>query len=242
MHAFPTTLPGTQAEVKMWAHEHEIDSAALQQLRNIASLPWVVGVRVMPDVHLGKGATVGSVIAMSQAVAPAAVGVDIGCGMAAVRTSLRLEDLPDDLHPLRLEIEAAVPVGFAGHQHPVDPTSLGMPRNEFRAEGWARFWDAFDDLDPRIQDQAKKAHQQMGSLGGGNHFIEVCSDDDGAIWVMLHSGSRGIGNLLAQAHMTTARTLPHNDGIPDRDLAVFLAGTPETVSYTHLTLPTSDLV
>ncbi|HOA02580.1 MAG TPA: RtcB family protein [Dermatophilaceae bacterium] len=231
MHAFPTTLPGTQAEVKMWAHEHEIDSAALQQLRNIASLPWVVGVRVMPDVHLGKGATVGSVIAMSQAVAPAAVGVDIGCGMAAVRTSLRLEDLPDDLHPLRLEIEAAVPVGFAGHQHPVDPTSLGMPRNEFRAEGWGRFWDAFDDLDPRIQDQAKKAHQQMGSLGGGNHFIEVCSDDDGAIWVMLHSGSRGIGNLLAQAHMTTARGLPHNDGIPDRDLAVFLAGTPEMAAY-----------
>ena len=215
----------------MWAHEHEIDSAALQQLRNIASLPWVVGVRVMPDVHLGKGATVGSVIAMSQAVAPAAVGVDIGCGMAAVRTSLRLEDLPDDLHPLRLEIEAAVPVGFAGHQHPIDPTSLGMPRNEFRAEGWGRFWDAFDDLDPRIQDQAKKAHQQMGSLGGGNHFIEVCSDDDGAIWVMLHSGSRGIGNLLAQAHMTTARTLPHNDGIPDRDLAVFLAGTPEMAAY-----------
>ncbi len=231
MNAFPTTLPGTKAEVKMWVHEHDIEPAALQQLRNIASLPWVVGVRVMPDVHLGKGATVGSVIAMHQAVAPAAVGVDIGCGMAAVRTSLRLADLPDDLHPLRLAIEAAVPVGFAGHQHPLDPTTLGMPRASFPAEGWRRFWDGFDDLDPRIQDQAKKAHQQMGSLGGGNHFIEVCADDEGDIWVMLHSGSRGIGNLLAQAHMQTARALPHNADIPDRDLAVFLDGTPQMAAY-----------
>ena len=233
MNAFPTTLPGTKAEVKMWVHEHDIEPAALQQLRNIASLPWVVGVRVMPDVHLGKGATVGSVIAMHQAVAPAAVGVDIGCGMAAVRTSLRLADLPDDLHPLRLAIEAAVPVGFAGHQHPLDPTTLGMPRANFPAEGWRRFWDGFDDLDPRIQDQAKKAHQQMGSLGGGNHFIEVCADDEGDVWVMLHSVSRGIGNLLAQAHMQTARALPHNADIPDRDLAVFLDGTPQMAAYRH---------
>lgn len=231
MHAFPTTLPGTKAEVKMWAHAHEIEPAAVQQLRNIAELPWVVGVRVMPDVHLGKGATVGSVIAMRQAVAPAAVGVDIGCGMAAVRTGLRAEDLPDDLHPLRLAIEAAIPVGFAGHQHPVDPTALGMPRADFPAEGWRQFWDAFDDLDNRIADQAKKAHQQMGSLGGGNHFIEVCTDDEGAVWIMLHSGSRGIGNLLAQAHMETARALPHNADIPDRDLAVFLDGTPEMAAY-----------
>lgn len=153
----------------------------------------------MPDVHLGKGATVGSVIAMSQAVAPAAVGVDIGCGMAAVRTSLRLEDLPDDLHPLRVAIQGSSP----GRLH--EATSIPLTRRHWvcratvRAEGWARFWEAFDDLDSRIQDQANKAHQQMGSLGGGNHFIEVCSDDDGAIWVMLHSGSRGIGNLLAQA-------------------------------------------
>ncbi len=227
VNAFPTTLPGTRAEVKMWAHEHEIEPAAVQQLRNIAALPWVVGVRVMPDVHLGKGATVGSVIAMSQAIAPAAVGVDIGCGMAAVKTDLRLTDLPDDLHPLRTEIERAVPVGFAGHQHPVDPVRMpGIPLG-----GWDGFWAGFDELDKRVHDQARKASQQLGTLGGGNHFIEVCADDDEAIWVMLHSGSRGIGNLLAQAHMETARALPHNDGIPDRDLAVFLDGTPEMAAY-----------
>ncbi|HOF63781.1 MAG TPA: RtcB family protein, partial [Dermatophilaceae bacterium] len=183
---FPTRLPGSDADVLMWADPAEVEPAALAQLRNIGALPWVVGVRVMPDVHLGKGATVGSVIAMSQAVAPAAVGVDIGCGMAAVRTSLSLDDLPDDLHPLRTAIERAVPVGFAGHQVPVDPTALGMPRADLPAEGWARFWKGFDSLDARVADQAKKAHSQLGTLGGGNHFIEVCSDDDGAIWVMLH--------------------------------------------------------
>ena len=222
--AFPITLPGTRDQVQMWAHPHDVEAAALQQLRNIASLPWVVGVRVMPDVHLGKGATVGSVIAMSQAVAPAAVGVDIGCGMAAVKTTLRLEDLPDDLHPLRSQIERAVPVGFAGHQRPLDGAALVGGE-------WRRFWDGFDELDRAVADQEKKARQQLGSLGGGNHFIEVCADDDGAIWVMLHSGSRGIGNLLAQAHMARAATLPHNADLPDRDLAVFLAGTPEMTAY-----------
>ncbi len=229
MSIFPTTLPGTRAEVRMWAHEHDIEPAALQQLRNIASLPWVEGVRVMPDVHLGKGATVGSVIAMRQAVAPAAVGVDIGCGMAAVQTDLRLEDLPDDLHSLRLQIEAAVPVGFAVHQQPVDPTRLDVGR----ADEWGRFWDRFDELDPAVQDQARRAHQQIGTLGGGNHFIEVCADDDGVIWVMLHSGSRGIGNLIAQAHMSRARELPHNADLPDPDLAVFLAGTAQMAAYRH---------
>ena len=228
---FPTRLPGSDADVLMWADPAEVEPAALAQLRNIGALPWVVGVRVMPDVHLGKGATVGSVIAMSQAVAPAAVGVDIGCGMAAVRTSLSLDDLPDDLHPLRTAIERAVPVGFAGHQVPVDPTALGMPRADLPAEGWARFWKGFDGLDARVADQAKKAHSQLGTLGGGNHFIEVCADDEGAIWVMLHSGSRGIGNLLAQAHIETARALPHNADLPDRDLAVFVAGTPEMAAY-----------
>ncbi|HRW17301.1 MAG TPA: RtcB family protein [Dermatophilaceae bacterium] len=228
---FPTTLPGTRADVRMWAHAHDIEPAAIQQLRNIASLPWVEGVRVMPDVHLGKGATVGSVIAMRQAVAPAAVGVDIGCGMIAVRTSLTAEDLPDDLHPLRLAIEKAVPVGFAGHQRPVDPTRLELGHPDRVRRDFDAFWDGFDELDPAVADQAKKAHQQLGTLGGGNHFIEVTTDDEGRVWLMLHSGSRGIGNLLAQAHIERARTLPHNADLPDRDLAVFLAGTPEMQAY-----------
>lgn len=112
---FPVPLRGAAAPTLMWAHEYAIEPAAVHQLRRIADLPWVDGVRVMPDVHLGKGATVGSVIAMRQAVSPSAVGVDIGCGMSAARTNLTLTDLPDDLSPMRRGIETAVPVGFAAH-------------------------------------------------------------------------------------------------------------------------------
>lgn len=121
-HPFPVPLPGARAETLMWADPNEVDHQALQQLRNISALPWVHGVRVMPDCHLGKGATVGSVIAMRDAVSPNAVGVDIGCGMIGVRTSLTAADLPDDLHRLRTRIEAAVPVGFNAHKDPVDST------------------------------------------------------------------------------------------------------------------------
>ncbi len=220
----------------MWADLDDVEPAALQQIRNIAGLPWVVGVRVMPDVHLGKGATVGSVIAMHQAVAPSAVGVDIGCGMAAVKTSLYAGDLPDDLHSLRLALEQAVPVGFAGHEDPIDPTTIGLADTERQRREWVAFWEQFDALDPAVADQARKARHQMGTLGGGNHFIELCIDDSagprgGRVWVMLHSGSRGIGNLLAQAHMEKARALPHNAGLVDRDLAVFLADTPQMQEY-----------
>lgn len=234
---FPVELSGTRARTLMWAHEHEIDAAALQQLRNIARLEWVHGVRVMPDVHLGKGATVGSVIAMRDAVAPAAVGVDIGCGMESVRTDLTAADLPDDLHGLRSAIEAAVPVGFAAHQHPVPVTKLapgpsGVATATLRT-GWDRFWSAFGDLDDAVAPRESKAHKQMGSLGGGNHFIEVCLDQDEQVWVLLHSGSRNIGKEIAERHMAVARKLPHNQNLVDRDLAVFLANTPEMAAYRH---------
>ncbi len=117
-----TTLHGTRAPVRMWTEPHLVEEQALKQVRNIGSLPWVHGVAVMPDVHYGKGATVGSVIAMRDAVAPAAVGVDIGCGMSAVRTSLTAADLPDDLGALRGRIEDAIPVGFRSHD------DRGQPR------------------------------------------------------------------------------------------------------------------
>ena len=234
---FPVELSGTRARTLMWAHEHEIDAAALQQLRNIARLEWVHGVRVMPDVHLGKGATVGSVIAMRDAVAPAAVGVDIGCGMESVRTDLTAADLPDDLRGLRSAIEAAVPVGFAAHQHPVPVTKLapgpsGVATATLRT-GWDRFWSAFGDLDDAVAPRESKAHKQLGSLGGGNHFIEVCLDQDEQVWVLLHSGSRNIGKEIAERHMAVARKLPHNQNLVDRDLAVFLANTPEMAAYRH---------
>jgi tRNA-splicing ligase RtcB len=180
---------------------------------------------VMPDVHLGKGATVGSVIAMRQAVSPAAVGVDIGCGMEGVLTSLTAADLPDDLSGIRSRIEAAVPVGFQAHESAVSVRKLGLDR------GWDRFWGSFSSLHDGVQDREKKAMHQMGTLGGGNHFIEVCLDDEDRVWLMLHSGSRNIGKELAERHMRIAKAMPHNADLPDRDLAVFLTGTPEMDAY-----------
>jgi tRNA-splicing ligase RtcB (3'-phosphate/5'-hydroxy nucleic acid ligase) len=126
MTTFPVALPGAQAPTLMWADPAQVEPAALEQLRNISRLPWVHGLRVMPDVHLGKGATVGSVIAMRDAVSPAAVGVDIGCGMTGVRTNLTAADLPDDLAPLRSAVEAVVPVGW--HAHDVTAPVLGRER------------------------------------------------------------------------------------------------------------------
>jgi len=234
---FPVELSGARARTLMWAHESDIDAAALQQLRNIARLEWVHGVRVMPDVHLGKGATVGSVIAMRDAVAPAAVGVDIGCGMESVRTDLTAADLPDDLRSLRSRIEAAVPVGFAAHKNEVQVNALaGRPSGATTAtlrSGWDRFWSRFGELDDRVAPRESKAHKQMGTLGGGNHFIEVCLDTDDQVWTLLHSGSRNIGKEIAERHMEVARKLPHNQNLVDRDLAVFLANTPEMAAYRH---------
>ncbi|MEU7982496.1 RtcB family protein [Micromonospora sp. NPDC049081] len=226
-----TPLPGTKAPVRVWTDPYGIEPQAAQQLRNIGALPWVQGVAVMPDVHFGKGATVGSVIAMRQAVSPAAVGVDIGCGMSAVRTSLTAADLPDDLAPLRSAIEAVVPVGFAKRDDPVDPRRV----RGLEQRGWDDFWARFATLDRRVAQLESRARHQLGTLGGGNHFIEVCVEQDGPdagqVWLMLHSGSRNIGKELAERHIGVARALPHNADLPDRALAVFLAGTPEMDAY-----------
>ncbi|MCW3843769.1 RtcB family protein [Micromonospora yasonensis] len=226
-----TPLAGTRAPVRVWTDPYAIEAQAAKQLRNIGALPWVHGVAVMPDVHFGKGATVGSVIAMRQAVSPAAVGVDIGCGMSAVRTSLTATDLPDDLAPLRTAIEAAIPVGFAMRDDPVDPRRI----RGLEQRGWDDFWRRFGTLDRQVAQLETRAARQLGTLGGGNHFIEVCLEqggpDDGRVWLMLHSGSRNIGKELAERHMAVARGLPHNVDLPDRDLAVFLAGTPEMDAY-----------
>ena len=224
----PSTLPGTAAPVRMWLPEQETEPAALDQLRNIASLPWVHGVRVMPDCHLGKGATVGSVIAMRGAVSPAAVGVDIGCGVAAVRTDLVEEDL-EDLGALRSAIEQAIPVGFHEHSAPVPAgtlTQIGA-----RA-GLDRFWKGFAALPEKVQDREGKARRQLGTMGGGNHFAELCVDSrDRRVWITLHSGSRNIGKEVAEVHIAAARGLEHNQALPDRDLAVFLADTPGMDAY-----------
>ncbi|MEE1826408.1 RtcB family protein [Streptomyces sp. BE20] len=222
-----TEVPGVRVPIRMWTDPATVEGQAMQQLRNISSLPWLHGLAVMPDVHLGKGATVGSVIAMRGAVCPAAVGVDIGCGMSTVKSSLTAEDLPDDLSRLRTRIEQAIPVGRGLHSDPVDPGRLhGVPTG-----GWDDFWQRFEAVAPEVKWRRDRAAQQMATLGGGNHFIEVCVDDGGAVWLMLHSGSRNIGKELAEHHMGVAQSLPHNQGLIDRDLAVFIADTPQMAAY-----------
>ncbi|MQS14302.1 RtcB family protein [Streptomyces kaniharaensis] len=222
-----TEVPGIRVPIRMWTDPATVEGQAMQQLRNISSLPWLHGLAVMPDVHLGKGATVGSVIAMKGAVCPAAVGVDIGCGMSAVKTSLTAKDLPDDLSRLRSKIEQAIPVGRGLHTDPVDPRKL----HGFQTAGWDDFWQRFDGVASEVKWRRERAMQQMGTLGSGNHFCELCIDETGSVWLMLHSGSRNIGKELAEHHMDVARSLPHNQGLVDRDLAVFIADTPQMAAY-----------
>ncbi|MEU3549241.1 RtcB family protein [Streptomyces longwoodensis] len=220
-------MPGAKVPIRMWADPATVEEGALQQLRNVATLPWIKGLAVMPDVHYGKGATVGSVIAMQGAVCPAAVGVDIGCGMSAVRTSLTANDLPGDLSRLRSRIEQAIPVGRGMHADPVDPGGL----HGLATAGWEDFWGRFDRVAEAVRFRRERAAAQMGTLGQGNHFVEICIDSSDAVWLMLHSGSRNIGKELAEHHIGIAQRLPHNQGLVDRDLAVFVADTPQMAAY-----------
>ena len=227
---FPVPLPGAKADTLMWADPAEVEYAALDQLRRISALPWTEKLRVMPDVHLGKGATVGSVIAMRDAVAPNAVGVDIGCGMIAIESSLTENDLPESLHGLRMAIEAAVPVGFQGY----DGSAPILKSDRTLARQFTKLTSQFSELRAvGIAEKQGKATSQCGTLGGGNHFIEVCSDTGGHIWVTLHSGSRNIGKEIAERHALVAKGLEHNKALPDRDLAVFINGTPQMEAYRH---------
>ncbi|MEV6024615.1 RtcB family protein [Streptomyces sp. NPDC052036] len=220
-------VPGAKVPIRMWTDPATVEDAAMRQLQNVATLPWIEGLAVMPDVHFGKGATVGSVIAMRDAVCPAAVGVDIGCGMSAVKTSLTANDLPGDLSRLRSKVEQAIPVGRGMHDDPVDPGRF----HGLATAGWGGFWGRFDGVAEAVRFREERATKQMGTLGSGNHFIEVCTDDEGSIWLMLHSGSRNIGKELAEHHIGVAQKLPHNQGLIDRDLAVFVADTPQMGAY-----------
>jgi tRNA-splicing ligase RtcB (3'-phosphate/5'-hydroxy nucleic acid ligase) len=216
------------APVKMWTRGVPVEDAARKQLANTARMPFVFRhVAAMPDVHLGIGATVGSVIATQKAIIPAAVGVDIGCGMMAVRTSLTAIQLPDRLSDLRARIERAVPHGFV--------TVRGASRKgawESPPESVVSRWRPLADRLARIQARrprlkGKEAHKQLGTLGGGNHFVELCLDENQAVWIMLHSGSRGIGNLIGQVFIELARQdmRRHSINLPDRDLAYLEEGT-----------------
>ncbi|RDZ26311.1 RtcB family protein [Lysobacter silvisoli] len=218
---------GAPTPIKGWVRGVPLDEQAQRQLQNIAALPFVgPWVAVMPDVHLGKGATVGSVVPTRGAIVPAAVGVDIGCGMAAVRTTLRAKDLPDSLARLRCAIERVVPVGNGpGGEHRKRPDSIDSRLDQ---SGLMTRLEAVRAKHPKIR--YDKVDKQLGTLGGGNHFIEICLDEGGAVWVMLHSGSRGTGNLIGTYFIERARrelerrVLGYH--LPDKDLAFFLEGEP----------------
>ena len=213
--------------IKIWTDE--VEASALTQLKNLSRLPFIAsnGVACMPDVHAGIGSTVGTVIATEKAVIPAAVGVDIGCGMNAVRLSLKASDLPDNLKPLRDEIERRVPLGVGGAHD--NSTDIG----EFTAMMGKTI------IDPIFGGNAKrfydKAASQIGSLGSGNHFIELCIDENQDVWIMLHSGSRGVGNMIGTHYIAKAKRQMEQFFItlPDDNLAYFPEDTEDFDDYMY---------
>ncbi len=201
----------------------EIEPAALEQIKNISELPFIHDhVAVMPDCHLGKGATVGSVIATKGAIIPAAVGVDIGCGMIAVKTKFTEKDLTMDLDKLRMGIERRIPLGAGGFNKDVQDSAGARISTLMNGA----FEAGCDDVDPKWK-------LALGSLGSGNHFIELSLDETNQVWVVLHSGSRGIGNKLAMKHIKVAQKLMDDMFIElkDKDLAYLIQNTPEFMSY-----------
>jgi tRNA-splicing ligase RtcB len=228
------TMETAGAPIKAWTTGVAFEAEAEAQLRRVAELPFIhKWVAVMPDVHAGIGATVGSVVAMKGAIVPAAVGVDIGCGMMAVRTTLRASDLPDDLHPLRSAIEAAVPHGRTDNGGPNDrgawrdvPDHVASAWRELAAD-YAALTDAF----PKLARGASA--QQLGTLGTGNHFIEVCLDEADRVWFMLHSGSRGVGNRIGSFFIELAKKdmRAWMVNLPDQNLAYLPEGTEHFDAY-----------
>jgi len=222
--------------IKAWTNGVPFEAEAEAQLRRVAALPFIhQWVAVMPDVHAGIGATVGSVIASKRAVIPAAVGVDIGCGMMAVKTSLRADQLPDDLRPLRLAIEAAVPHGRSDKGGKNDRGAYGdVPART--ATAWAELQPGYERI---LADHASAGNaqrvNQLGTLGTGNHFIEICLDESGGVWVMLHSGSRGVGNRIGSYFIERAKAEMRRwfVNLPDEDLAFLPQGSELFDDYLH---------
>jgi tRNA-splicing ligase RtcB len=222
---------GDGALVKAWTRGVQVEDQARAQLENIARMPFIhKWVAAMPDVHLGIGATVGSVIATKRAIIPAAVGVDIGCGMMAVRTNLSAGDLPDSLAAMRSEIERVVPHGRTNNGGPGDrgawhnvPVDISYQWAEM-AEDYQRIVGKNPGVGMR---GGRGGADQLGTLGGGNHFIEVCLDKEQRVWIMLHSGSRGLGNKIGMYFIEKAKEEMERwlIRLPDRDLAYLPQGT-----------------
>ena len=224
---YNTEQPEGGVPIKMWTRGVPVEDDARKQLANTARLAIVFKhIAAMPDVHLGIGATVGSVVPTFKAIIPAAVGVDIGCGMMACKTTLRAEDLPDNLGPLRAAIEKAVPHGRSPKGWTRDEGAWGNTPS-LVDQTWATLKDEFDAICedyPRLKNTNN--HKHLGTLGTGNHFIEVCLDEAGAVWFMLHSGSRGVGNAIGTTFIELAKkdAERNNRHLPDQDLAYFEEG------------------
>ena len=209
--------------IKMWTDGVYTEESAIKQLSNIANLPFIhKHVAVMPDVHMGLGATIGSVIPTVGAIVPAAVGVDLGCGMMAVRTSLSANDLPDNLQKLRSRIERMIPHGRTNHGGTRDKGAWGNIPDDVGLAWNNQLDDGFKKLIERHPSFTKSNNvRHLGSLGGGNHFIEICLDESDHVWVMLHSGSRGIGNKIGSHFIREAKKEMEKwfVSLPDKDLA-----------------------
>ena len=220
--------------IKMWTRGVPVDEGAKAQLRQTAQMPFIhKWLAVMPDVHRGIGSTVGSVIPTKGAIIPAAVGVDIGCGMMAARTSLTAADLPDSLRDLRFAIEAAVPHGRSLGRSKRDRGAWGEPPGRTTAA-----WDGLKDRFRQIADRYPKLDGanhvvHLGTLGTGNHFVEVCLDEAERVWFMLHSGSRGVGNMIGRTFIELAKADMRRwfINLPDEDLAYFPEGTDHFDDY-----------
>ncbi|AIR60327.1 RNA ligase [Cedecea neteri] len=222
------------APIKMWTHGVSVEPEAREQLLNTAKMPFIFKhLAVMPDVHLGKGSTIGSVIPTKGAIIPAAVGVDIGCGMIAVRTSLAAGDLPDNLRGLRSAIEQAVPHGRTNTRSRRDKGAWSTPPEEVNGH-WSQLAPRFKRLTDKYPKLLKtNNHQHLGTLGTGNHFIEICLDEQQRVWVMLHSGSRGVGNAIGNLFIALAQKdmQQHMANLPDKNLAYFRAGSQHYDDY-----------
>lgn len=217
--------------VKMWTRGVPVEQEAREQLSNTARMPFIYKhIAVMPDVHLGKGSTIGSVIPTLGAIIPAAVGVDIGCGMMAAKTTLNARDLPDNLGPLRSAIEKAIPHGMSPKTRGYRGRDVGSWENPPTPvdAAWAQLKDEFDVIcqkTPKLKNTNNYKH--LGTLGSGNHFVEVCLDEQGFVWFMLHSGSRGVGNAIGSHFIEVAQQdmRTHIANLPDKDLAYLKEGT-----------------
>lgn len=213
--------------VKLWTKGVPVDTKAKQQLLNTAQMPFIFRhLAVMPDVHLGKGSTIGSVIPTKEAIIPAAVGVDLGCGMTAVRTSLTAKDLPDNLRNIRLAMEKAVPHGRSAGRNKRDHGSWHHPPKTVD-NAWADLLPGFKAIiekHPLLE--RTNNHKHLGTLGTGNHFVELCLDETDQVWVMLHSGSRGVGNAIGTYFTKLAKDdmERHQINLPDQDLAYLKEG------------------